>query len=168
MNEVLGRRFRRAVSEDPNEKWPMPDLVLIDGGPEQLRFARTAMLAAGADVPMFGLAKRMEEIFLPDREESILLDRKSPALHLIQRVRDESHRFAITFHTGLRGKASVHGQLEDIPGIGPSRRRALLTHFGSIKAMREATLEELTEVQGMNKTAGEALYQWMHKGEQAG
>ena len=141
----------------------MPDLVLIDGGPEQLRFARTAMLAAGADVPMFGLAKRMDEIFLPDREESILLDRKSPALHLIQRVRDESHRFAITFHTGLRGKASVHSQLEDIPGIGPNRRRALLTHFGSLKALKEATLEEITEVQGMNRTAAEAVYKWIIK-----
>ena len=161
MNEVLGRRFRRAVIEDPNEKWPMPDLVLIDGGPEQLRFARTAMLAAGADVPMFGLAKRMEEIFLPDQEESILLDRKSPALHLIQRVRDESHRFAITYHTGLRGKATVHSQLEDIPGIGPARRRALLTHFGSLKAMKEATLEELAEVQGMTKNTAEAVHQWL-------
>ena len=163
MNEVLGRRFRRALSEDPAEKWPMPDLVLIDGGPEQLRFARAAMLAAGADVPMFGLAKRMEEIFLPDREEPILLDRKSPALHLIQRVRDESHRFAITFHTGLRGKATVHSQLEDLPGIGPGRRRALLTHFGSLKAMREATKEELAAVRGMTAPAAETLYQWLHR-----
>ena len=165
MNEVLGRRFRRALAEDPNERWPMPDLVLIDGGPEQLRFARTAMLAAGADVPMFGLAKRMEEIFLPDQEESILLDRKSPALHLIQRVRDESHRFAITFHTGLRGKATVHSQLEDIPGIGPGRRRALLTHFGSLKAMKEATLEELADVSGMTRPAAEAVYAWLHGGK---
>ncbi len=110
MNEVLGRRFRRAMSDDPKEKWVMPDLVLIDGGPEQLRFAREAMLQTGADVPMFGLAKRLEEIFLPNREESILLDRKSPALHLIQRIRDEAHRFAITHHTGLRGKATVHSQ----------------------------------------------------------
>ena len=165
MNEVLGRRFRRAMSDDPAEKWPMPDLVLIDGGPEQLRFARAAMLATGADVPMFGLAKRMEEIFLPDREESILLDRKSPALHLIQRVRDESHRFAITFHTGLRGKATVHSQLDDIPGIGPGRRRALLTHFGSIKAMREATLEELTDVPGMTRPAAEAVHSWLHKSD---
>ncbi len=162
MNEVLGRRFRRAMSDDPQEKWPMPDLVLIDGGPEQLRFARTAMLATGADVPMFGLAKRMEEIFLPDREEPILLDRKSPALHLIQRVRDESHRFAITFHTGLRGKASVHSQLEDIPGIGPARRRAMLTHFGSLKALREATQEELAEVPGMTAPAAGAVYAWLH------
>ena len=143
----------------------MPDLVLIDGGPEQLRFARAAMLATGADVPMFGLAKRMEEIFLPDREESILLDRKSPALHLIQRVRDESHRFAITFHTGLRGKATVHSQLDDIPGIGPGRRRALLTHFGSIKAMREATLEELTDVPGMTRPVAEAVHSWLHKSD---
>ena len=110
---------------------------------------------------MFGLAKRMEEIFLPDQEESILLDRKSPALHLIQRVRDESHRFAITYHTGLRGKATVHSQLEDIPGIGPARRRALLTHFGSLKAMKEATLEELAEVQGMTKNTAEAVHQWL-------
>ena len=166
MNEVLGRRFRRAVSEDPAERWPMPDLVLIDGGPEQLRFARTAMLAAGADVPMFGLAKRMEEIYLPDREEPILLDRKSPALHLIQRVRDESHRFAITYHTGLRGKASVHSQLEDIPGIGPARRRALLAHFGSLRAMREATQEDLAEVPGMTKPTAEALWAWLHRGDQ--
>ncbi len=166
MNEVLGRRFRRAVSEDPAERWPMPDLVLIDGGPEQLRFARTAMLAAGADVPMFGLAKRMEEIYLPDQEEPILLDRKSPALHLIQRVRDESHRFAITYHTGLRGKASVHSQLEDIPGIGPARRRALLAHFGSLRAMREATQEDLAEVPGMTKPTAEALWAWLHRGDQ--
>ena len=144
----------------------MPDLVLIDGGPEQLRFARTAMLAAGADVPMFGLAKRMEEIYLPDREEPILLDRKSPALHLIQRVRDESHRFAITYHTGLRGKASVHSQLEDIPGIGPARRRALLAHFGSLRAMREATQEDLAEVPGMTKPTAEALWAWLHRGDQ--
>ena len=163
MNEVLGRRFRRAVSDDPDEKWPMPDLVLIDGGPEQLLFARRAMLAAGADVPMFGLAKRMEEIFLPGREESILLDRKSPALHLIQRIRDESHRFAITYHTGLRGKATVHSRLEDIPGIGKTRRRALLSHFKSMKAMSEATLEELSQVQGMTKPAAEQLYRFLHQ-----
>lgn len=165
MNEVLGRRFRRALSDDPHEKWPMPDLVLIDGGPEQLAFARAAMRAAGADVPMFGLAKRLEEIWLPDRENSILLDRKSPALHLIQYIRDESHRFAITFHRELRGKATVHSQLEDIPGVGKTRRRALLQHFKSLKAIKEASLDELLTVQGMNRPSAEAVYRWCHPDE---
>ena len=162
MNEVLGRRFRRAVSEDPDVKWPMPDLVLIDGGPEQLLFARRAMLAAGADVPMFGLAKRLEEIFLPGREDSIILDRKSPALHLIQRIRDESHRFAITYHRGLRGKASVHSRLEDIPGVGKARRIALLQHFKFLVNIKNAGVDELLSVSGMNRPAAEAVYAWAH------
>ncbi len=165
MNEVLGRRFRRAMSDDPNEKWGMPDLVLIDGGPEQLRFAREAMLAAGADVPMFGLAKRLEEIFLPNREDSILLDRKSPALHLIQRIRDEAHRFAITHHTGLRGKATVHSRLDDIPGIGAARRRALLQAFKSVKAIKEADTDALRAVSGMTASAAENVYAWAHPNE---
>ncbi len=165
MNEVLGRRFRRAMSDDPNEKWVMPDLVLIDGGPEQLRFAREAMLTAGADVPMFGLAKRLEEIFLPNQEDSILLDRKSPALHLIQRIRDEAHRFAVTHHTGLRGKATVHSQLDDIPGIGAARRRALLQAFKSVKAIKEADVEALRAVSGMTASAAENVYAWAHPNE---
>ena len=162
MNEVLSRRFRRCFAEDEKERWPLPDLVLIDGGPEQLAFAREAMLKEGADVPMFGLAKRLEEIFLPGREESILIDHHSPALHLIQRIRDEAHRFAITYHRGLRGKASVHSALEDIPGVGPSRRRALLQYFKSLKAIREADLAELQKVPGMNAPAAKAVYAWAH------
>lgn len=163
MHEVLSRRFRRAMSEDPNEKWVMPDLVLIDGGSQQLRFAREAMLQMGADVPMFGLAERLEEIFLPDREESILLDKTDPALHLIQRIRDEAHRFAITHHRTLRNSTMGKSQLEDIPGIGPSRRRALIAHFRSVKKMREATEEELLSVQGMNASAARNLYMALHK-----
>lgn len=165
MNEVLSRRFRRCFAEDPRERWPLPDLVLIDGGPEQLAFAREAMLREGADVPMFGLAKRLEEIFLPGREESILLDHHSPVLHLIQRIRDEAHRFAITYHRGLRGKAHTHSALEDIEGIGPGRRRALLQYFKSIKAIREASEDELTQVPGMNAPAAKAVYAWAHPGE---
>ncbi|MBQ9263111.1 MAG: excinuclease ABC subunit UvrC [Clostridia bacterium] len=165
MNEVLGRRFRRCFAEDEKDRWPLPDLVLIDGGPEQLAFAREAMLAAGADVPMFGLAKRLEEIFLPDQETSILLDHHSPVLHLIQRIRDEAHRFAITYHRSLRGKAHTHSALEDIPGIGPSRRRALLQYFKSVKAVREASEEELSKVSGMNAPAVKAVYAWAHPEE---
>ena len=166
MNEVLSRRFKRCFAEDPKERWPLPDLVLIDGGPEQLAFAREAMLKEGADVPMFGLAKRLEEIFLPGQEESILIDHHSPVLHLIQRIRDEAHRFAITYHRGLRGKASVHSALEDIPGVGPTRRRALLQYFKSIKAIKDASLDDLKQVPGMNAPAAEAVYAWAHPAPQ--
>lgn len=162
MNEVLGRRFARTLREDPAERWVMPDLVLIDGGPEQLRFAREAMLSMGINVPMFGLAKRLEEIYLPNQEEPVVLDHHTPALHLIQRIRDEAHRFAITYHRSLRGKASVHSSLEDIPGVGPARRRALLAHFGSIKKMKDADQDELCAVRGMNKTAAAAVYAALH------
>ncbi len=162
MNEVLGRRFARTLREDPAERWVMPDLVLIDGGPEQLRFAREAMLSMGINVPMFGLAKRLEEIYLPNQEEPVVLDHHTPALHLNQRIRDAAHRFAITYHRSLRGKASVHSSLEDIPGVGPARRRALLAHFGSIKKMKEADQDELCAVKGMNKTAAAAVYAALH------
>ena len=168
MNEVLSRRFKRCFAEEEKDRWPLPDLVLIDGGPEQLAFAREAMRKAGADVPMFGLAKRLEEIFLPDRAESILIDHHSPALHLIQRIRDEAHRFAITYHRGLRGKASVHSALEDIPGVGPARRRVLLQYFKSVKAVKEADLEELQKVPGMNALAAKAVYAWAHPDQESG
>lgn len=171
LNEVLGRRFAHGLQEKAEREEQglspiggkfsdLPDLVLIDGGPQQLRFARQALLDMGADVAMFGLAKKQEEIFLPDREDPICLDHHTPELHLIQRVRDEAHRFCITHHRGLRGKASIHSQLEDIPGIGPKRRKALLTKLGSMKAIREATEEELLKVPGMNQAAAKAVRKW--------
>ena len=165
MKEVLGRRFARTKREEEGERWVMPDLVLVDGGPQQLRFAQEAMREQGVDVPMFGLAERLEEIWLPGREESILLDRRSPALHLIQAIRDEAHRFAITYHRSLRGKAQTHSSLEDIPGIGPARRRALLQYFGSIKRMREADIDALLRVDGMTRPAAEAVYKTLHPDE---
>jgi len=181
LNEVLGRRFEHGLKERAEREAAglpakggkfsdLPDLVLIDGGPQQLRFARQALLDMGvrvgpwpgeqAEVYMFGLAKKQEEIFLPDREEPICLDHHTPELHLIQRVRDEAHRFCITHHRGLRGKASIHSQLEDIPGIGPKRRKALLTKLGSLKAIREATEEQLLAVPGMTKAAAESVLKW--------
>ena len=162
MNEVLSRRFLRTQREKEEERWPLPDLVLVDGGPEQLRFARAAMLATGIEVPMFGLAKRLEEIYLPDRAEPIRLDDRSPALHFIQRVRDESHRFAITHHRNLRTKSGLRSRLEEIPGIGPNRRRALLTHFRTMKAIGEASREELAGVKGMSTPAAENVYLAFH------
>ncbi len=171
LNEVLGRRFEHGLKEKAEREAAglspiggkfsdLPDLVLIDGGPQQLRFARQALLDIGAEVAMFGLAKKQEEIFLPDREEPILLDHHTPELHLIQRVRDEAHRFCITHHRGLRGKASIHSQLEDIPGVGPKRRKALLTKLGSLRAIREATEEQLLAIPGMTRPAVQAVLKW--------
>ena len=176
MNEVLGRRFSHGLEEKKEREATglpaiggkfsdLPDLVLIDGGPQQLRFAREALQALGAEVPMFGLAKKQEEIYLPDREEPICLDHHTPELHLVQRIRDEAHRFGITHHRALRGKASIHSQLEDIPGIGPKRRKALLSHFGSLKAIRAASLEELASAPGMSKPAAEAVWAWAQDGQ---
>ena len=165
MKEVLSRRFARVKREEEGERWVMPDLVLVDGGPQQLRFAQEAMREQGVSVPMFGLAERLEEIWLPGAEQSIILDRRSPALHLIQAIRDEAHRFAITYHRSLRGKAQTHSALEDIPGIGPARRRALLQYFGSVKRMKEADIDALLAVQGMTRPAAEAVYRALHPAE---
>ena len=178
MYEVITRRLTRATQEREalakEGKLPadgkglsgfadLPDLILIDGGPQQLRFAREAMLKEGYNIPMFGLAKQLEEIFLPNQEESILLDRKSPALHLIQRIRDEAHRFGITHHRDLRQKAGMHSTLEDIPGIGATRRRALLTHFKSVANLASATPEELCEVEGIGKVQAKTIWEYYHQ-----
>ncbi|MBQ7866341.1 MAG: excinuclease ABC subunit UvrC [Clostridia bacterium] len=180
MNEVLRRRFthgleekaqREAAGQSPmgGKFSDLPDLILIDGGPQQLRFAQEALQELGVTVPMFGLAEVGERIFLPGREEPICLDHHTPELHLVQRIRDEAHRFGITHHRALRGKAFVHSQLEDIPGIGPKRRKALLSRFGSLKAIREATEEELLATPGISKPAAEAVLAWARdsKGDKA-
>ena len=167
--ETLSRRYAHAAREKEEGNGAgkfsdLPDLILIDGGPQQLRFARQAILDLGAEPPaMFGLAERLEEIWLPDAEEPILLDHRTPELQLVQRIRDEAHRFGIIHHRTLRGKASIHSQLEDIPGIGPARRKELLKAFGSLKAIREAGKEELLQVKGMNEPAAEAVLKWSQK-----
>ncbi len=166
MNEVLDRRLRHALPGQ-ERPWPLPDLILVDGGPEQLAFALRARDALGFEVPMFGLAERMEEIYVPEEKEPILLDRHSPALHLIQRIRDEAHRFAITHHRSLRDKAGVRSRLEEVPGIGPARRRALLAAFRSIRGVSEQSAEALAGVKGMSRQAAQALYDALHgKAEQ--
>ena len=165
MHEVITRRLSHGLREPEGKFGEMPDLILIDGGRGQLSAAQDAMHALGLDIPMFGLAKRIEEIVLPDREESLLLDRASPALHMIQRLRDEAHRFAITHHRQLRGRHSVASALETIPGVGDKRRRALLTHFKSVEALREASLEEIAAVPGMNRPAAENVWNFLHPGD---
>ena len=164
--ETLSRRYAHAAREEEEgteqgKFTDLPDLILIDGGPQQLRFARQAILDLGIEPPaMFGLAERLEEIWLPDAEEPILLDHHTPELQLVQRVRNEAHRFGIIHHRALRGKASIHSQLEDIPGVGPARRKALLKAFGSLKAIKAADLETLAGVPGMNRAAAEAVRAW--------
>ncbi|MBR5959869.1 MAG: excinuclease ABC subunit UvrC [Clostridia bacterium] len=167
--ETLSRRYAHAAREaeegtEQGKFTDLPDLILIDGGPQQLRFARQAILDLGIEPPaMFGLAERLEEIWLPDAEEPILLDHRTPELQLVQRVRNEAHRFGIIHHRTLRGKASIHSQLEDIPGVGPARRKALLKAFGSLKAIKAADVETLAGVPGMNRAAAEAVRAWAEK-----
>ena len=163
LKEVLGRRFAHAVKEreegvTDGKFADLPDLILIDGGPQQLRFAREAIEELGLTPPaMFGLAERLEEIWLPGSETPIVLDHHTPELQLVQRIRDEAHRFGIIHHRTLRGKAFIHSRLEEIPGIGPARRRELLKAFGSVKAIREADTDALAAVKGMNAQAAAAV-----------
>ena len=163
LKEVLGRRYAHAIREreegtSEGKFTDLPDLILIDGGPQQLRFAREALEELGITPPtMFGLAEKEEEIWLPGAEEPILLDHHTPELQLVQRIRNEAHRFGIIHHRVLRARAFTHSQLEDIPGIGPARRKALLKAFGSLKAIREADVEAISAVRGMTRQAAEAV-----------
>ena len=174
MAEVISRRFTHGLQErrerteaglplDEGRFSILPDVVLIDGGPQQLDFAYRAMTNAGANVPMFGLAKRFEEIYLPGREDPIVLDKRSNALHLVQRVRDEAHRFGITQHRALRGKAGIASELENIPGIGQKRRIALLRAFRSLPGILAASREELLDVPGMTQTTADAVLAYAAK-----
>jgi excinuclease ABC subunit C len=152
--EVLRRRFRTARAGDEGSaeerRWKMPDLVIIDGGRGQVTAAMAVLDELGLhDLPLVGLAKEREELVLPDRAEPVLLPTTSQALYLVQRIRDEAHRFAITYHRDLRRKAAVRSKFDDLPGVGPRRRAALLRVFGSIKRVREAPVEQIAAVPGI-------------------
>jgi excinuclease ABC subunit C len=157
MHEVLTRRFKRLKNardggEENASFAASPDLVLIDGGKGQLSSAVEAMLQLGLqDIQLASIAKREEEIFLPDSQEPVIMPRNSQALFLLQRARDEAHRFAITFHRNLRGKSAVKSALDLVPGIGPKRRKALIRTFGSVKGIREATEEQIAAAPGMTE-----------------
>ena len=160
MQEVITRRFRRALADD--EKFnKLPDLMLIDGGKGQLRAAQAAMKVFAAsdvsEIPMIALAKRIEEIFVPGKSEAIVLREDNPTLHTIQRLRDEAHRFAITYHRRLRQKSLSTSVLDEIPNLGPKRKQALLQHFGSIEAIREASLDKLLSVKGIPRSVAENI-----------
>jgi excinuclease ABC subunit C len=140
MHEVVGRRYRGLLEAGKE----LPDLVLIDGGKGQLGAAMSALEELGlGDQPLASLAKREEVIFLPGREEPLVLPRSSPVLQLVQRVRDEAHRFAIGFHRQTRAKRTLRSELDDIPGVGPIKRRKLLSRFGSLRGVRGASVQDL-------------------------
>ncbi|MCW2852826.1 MAG: Excinuclease subunit [Nocardioides sp.] len=179
MHEVITRRFRRLLDEQARSKevatdnGPMlvdpetgrprkfayaPGLVVVDGGPPQVAAAQQALDELGiVDIPVVGLAKRLEEVWLPAQEDPVILARSSEGLYLLQRVRDEAHRLAITHHRSRRSKTMVESLLDDVPGLGEVRRKTLLKHFGSLKKLRLATVEEIAMVPGIGERTATAI-----------
>ena len=179
MHEVITRRFRRLLDEqarstevatdngpmlvDPETGRPRkfayaPGLVVVDGGPPQVAAARRALDELGIDdIPVCGLAKRLEEVWLPDREDPVILPRTSEGLYLLQRVRDEAHRFAITHHRSRRSRTMVESLLDDVPGLGEVRRKTLMKYFGSLRKLRAATVAEIAQVPGIGERTALAI-----------
>jgi len=157
MQEVLRRRFKRVKAQDATSWAVIPDLVLIDGGRGHLTSAQEVMRELEVDsVPLAAIAKEYEEIFLPSAAQSLILPRDSQALYLLQRIRDEAHRFALSYHLHVRKKAALKSEWS-VPGIGPKRKRALLKKFGSVRGIKEASTEELMEVPGMTRRLAERV-----------
>jgi excinuclease ABC subunit C len=190
MHEVLTRRFQRYLNDraeasdiegtgpdtedsgpsriDPETGRPRrfaypPNLVVVDGGLPQVNAARAALTGLGIDdVALVGLAKRLEEVWIPGRAFPVILPRTSEGLYLLQRVRDEAHRFAIAFHRQRRSKAMTTSVLDDIPGLGEVRRKALLAHFGSVRRLKEASVEQIREVPGIGVALGATIHMTLH------
>ncbi|MER5807109.1 excinuclease ABC subunit UvrC [Streptomyces sp. NPDC002033] len=179
MHEVVSRRFRRYLQEklktgewSPEDGDPLPEeddgrprrfayppqLVVVDGGQPQVAAAKRALEELGIDdVAVCGLAKRLEEVWLPGEDDPVVLPRTSEGLYLLQRVRDEAHRFAIQYQRNKRGKRLKSGPLDDVPGLGESRRQALIKHFGSVKKLRQATIDQICEVPGIGRKTAETV-----------
>jgi excinuclease ABC subunit C len=192
IHEVITRRFRRYVEEraetgevdvggddlpagiDPDTGRPRrfaypPNLVVVDGGAPQVAAARRALDALGVDdVALCGLAKRLEEVWLPGETHPVVLPRTSEGLYLLQRVRDEAHRFAVALHRTRRSKSMTASALDGVPGLGDIRRKALLKHFGSLKRLRAATVEEVAEVPGLGRRTAEAVVAALAESAQQG
>ncbi|GLY92095.1 excinuclease ABC subunit UvrC [Actinoallomurus iriomotensis] len=187
INEVITRRFRRYLEEtertgeldvlgEPEEGGPIdpetgrprkfaypPNLVVVDGGPPQVAAAQRALDELGIDdVSLCGIAKRLEEVWLPGEEDPVILPRNSEGMYLLQRARDEAHDFAIRFHRTKRSKGMIVSELDAVPGLGPSRRTALIKHFGSVKMLREAGPEQIAEVPGIGRRTAESIVAALH------
>ena len=184
MYDVITRRFRNYLAEKearaqgalasgevaalgaedaadaPKSKFAYPpNLVVVDGGIPQVNAASRALADLGiTDVAVVGLAKRLEEVWVPESDFPVILPRSSEGLYLLQRIRDEAHRFAITFHRAKRGKAMVASVLDTVPGLGTAKQKALLAHFGSLKKVRAATVEELAQVKGVGPVLAQAIH----------
>ena len=157
MSEVLGRRY--APERMADERFgSRPDLLVVDGGKPQLTAAMNQLEALGLDIPVCGLAKADEEVFVPWDDTPVVLPTGSASLYLIKQVRDESHRFAITFHRELRDKAMTVSILDEVEGVGPTRKKALMRHFGSMKRLRAASAEEISQVRGIPADVAQAVY----------
>ncbi|MBM3134979.1 MAG: excinuclease ABC subunit UvrC [Chloroflexi bacterium] len=180
LQEVLRRRFKRQRKSEvrpqsegaglekreeaaPADTWAiLPDLLIVDGGKGQLSAAREVMVELGVDhIPTVGLAKEHEELFAPGNPEPIVLPRTSQSLYLVQRIRDEAHRFALAYHQRLRKARGLRSALDDVPGIGPKRKAAMLKRFGSVKGIREASVEDLAAVPGMTKALAEKVKEYL-------
>ncbi|TMD60129.1 MAG: excinuclease ABC subunit UvrC, partial [Chloroflexi bacterium] len=145
--------------------WALPDLIIIDGGKGQLSAAMEVLQELQIDIPTVGLAKENEEIFIPGSPDPIILPRSSQGLYMVQRIRDEAHRFGITYHRKLRSDRTFKSVLDEIPGIGPKRKQALLKHFGSVRAMGAASVEDLAALDGMTRDAAEKVKEYIGHGE---
>jgi len=155
-DEVAGEE--RSATARRSEGWALPDLVIVDGGKGQLSAAVGVMRELElTEVPLAGLAKRFEELYLPGRGDPIVLPRNSQGLYLVQRIRDEAHRFAITYHRAVRGKRALASVFDEVPGIGPTRKKALLKRFGSVRRIREASVEEVAATPGIGPDVADRL-----------
>jgi excinuclease ABC subunit C len=171
MAEIVERRFKRALTEAREKEddgaeggfTKLPQLIVIDGGKGQLHAAYDALVSLGMeDIPIIGLAKREEEVFLPFEKEPLILSKQSDELKLLQRIRDEAHRFAITFHRSLREKRVGKSALDAVPGIGDKRKKALLKHFKSMERIKNAGEEELAAVEGIDRKSARAVYEYFN------
>jgi len=170
MQEMLRRRFTRLLQErsaEPGERarrfsYP-PALVVVDGGRGQLAQASQVLAELGLSIPHVGLAKRLEDVYFPDQPDPLVIPRGSEALFVLQHIRDEAHRFAITYHREKRDKRALASPLDDIPGVGPTRKKALLRTFGSLAKVRAATVEELAATKGIGPELAAAIHEHLHR-----
>ncbi|MGB9936949.1 MAG: excinuclease ABC subunit UvrC [Methanobacterium sp.] len=161
MRNVISRRYSKILQDEKDKK---PDLILVDGGKGQLNAALEILKSLNhEDIPIIGLAKEFENVFIPGVSSPIVLPRNSEALHLLQRIRDEAHRFAVTYHKQLRSKELKYSILDDINGIGEKRKISLLKHFGDIEGIKKAEVDEIADVRGINRDLAKAIYEHLHK-----
>jgi excinuclease ABC subunit C len=174
MEEMLRRRFARLSDERPEDAVPVglpqkrrrfaypPSLIVVDGGRGQLGMAEKVLADRGLDIPAIGLAKRLEEVYLPGQPEPLRIPRGSEALFVLQHIRDEAHRFAITYHRQKRAGRALRSSLDDIPGVGAARKKALLKRFGSLARMRTADVDELRAVPGVGPSLARTIHDHLH------